>query len=160
MSIERAFEPGRGAPGIVTRVGVEWALVAVVRDLALDGWECVRLRDVVAVTRGPHERFADGVLPLRRAPRPTPELTSTAALLARLAALPILSVETEANGGFLLGRVLGLDARAVRFHGVDPGGRWHRLATRVALGDVTRVAFGDHYGAMYAKYAPYRAPSR
>lgn len=159
-SIERVFEPGRGVPGIVTRVGAEWALVAVVRELALDGWECLRVRDVVAVTRGEHERFADRVLPPRRAARPAPDLASTAALLESLSALPILSIETEANGDFLLGRVLGLDEGTLRFHGVDPGGRWHRAATGVALRDVTRVAFGDHYSAMYAKHAPYRGLER
>lgn len=61
VSVERVFEPGRGVPGIVTHVGTEWALVAVVSDLVFDGWECVRVRDVVAVTRGSHERFAEKV---------------------------------------------------------------------------------------------------
>lgn len=159
VSIERVFEPGRGVPGVVRRVGPEWALVGVVRDLELDGWECFRVRDVVAVTRGQHERFADRVLPRRRA-RPVPRLESTAALLASLKTLPILSIECETDGDFRLGKLLDLDGSTALFHGVDPGGRWYRSATRVALSDVTRVAFGDHHAAMYAKYAPYRAPSR
>lgn len=160
VSIQRSFEPGTAAPGIVTEVGEEWALVAVVSDLALDGWECVRVRDVVGVTRGSHERFAEKVLAPRRRAALAPRLDSTAALLESLRMLPMLSVENEAAGDFLLGRVLELDDRSLLFHGVDPGGRWDRSATRKALRDVTRVAFGDHYGAMYAKHAPYRAPRR
>lgn len=103
-------------------------------------------------------RTGTKVLAVRRPPRPAPRLESTAALLESLSAIPILSIECEADGDYRLGRVLELDEHSARFHCVDPGGRWDRSAIRVALRDVTRVAFGDHYSAMYAKHAPYRAP--
>jgi hypothetical protein len=153
--IRRSFSTGLG---VVCRVGVEWALVRIIDDLRVDGWECLRVRDVESVTRGTHERFAEKVLSLSSAV-PRLSLDSTHALLDGLPARRLVALECEGDGDFLLGRSLALDEASVVVHPIKASGRWFGHATRVRLDDITRVAFGDHYARMFERHGPpWRAP--
>lgn len=158
VSITRVFDTSRGTPGIVRQVRKEWALVQVVDDLRLDGWECIRLADVVAVTRGSSERFAERVLRkegVLGSPAPAQvTLNDVVTFVRTLLPLPVLALECEGDSDFLLGKPLRATSRHVVVHEVDGGGVWLRRSTRVQLSDITRVQFGDDYGRMFERYAP------
>lgn len=157
VAIRRSFD-ATNRLGVVCRVGAEWALVRVVNDLRLDGWECLRLRDVESTRRGSHERFAEKVLRLGTAP-PRVSLGTTRALVESLPPRRLVVVECEADDDFLLGRILATDERFVDVHGIDASARWARHATRVNLEDITRLQFGDHYSRSFERHeAKWRAP--
>ncbi|MDP1914747.1 MAG: hypothetical protein Q8L14_00790 [Myxococcales bacterium] len=127
-------------------------------DLRLDGWECLRVRDVESTRRGSHERFAQKVLRLGAAP-PRVSLGSTRALVESLPPRRLVVVECEADDDFLLGRILGFDDRFVDVHSIDASGRWAGHATRVSLEEITRLQFGDHYSRSFERHgAKWRAP--
>ncbi len=153
--IGRPFSKGLG---VVCRVGAKWALARIIDDLRVDGWECLRVRDVESTTRGKHERFAEKVLRLT-SPVPTLSLDSTHALLEGLPARRLVILECERDGDFLLGRMLALDEDSVVIHTIDAAGHWCGHATRVRLDDLTKVKFGDHYSAIFQRHeATWRPP--
>ncbi len=153
--IRRSFSKGLG---VVCRVGAEWALVRIIDDLRVDGWECLRVRDVEQTTRGTHERFAEKVLRLK-SPVPKLSLESSHALLEGLPARRLVILECEGDGDFLLGRMLALEKNSVVVHTIDAAGHWCGHATRVLLDDVTKVKFGDHYSRIFQRHgAMWRAP--
>lgn len=152
VSIRRSWD-ARETPGVVRRVGAVWALVQVIDDLRLDGWECLRLADVARVRRGEAERFAEHVLRrTRRLSAPAAPLDTTSRLLSWLARRRMVALECEGDRDFLLGRILEVDDEAALVQSIDVGGCWRTWATRVTLTDVTRVAFGDHSARMYARH--------
>ena len=153
--IRRSFSSGLG---VVCGVGAQWALVRIIDDLRVDGWECLRVRDVEAITRGTHERFAEKVLRLKSSVPPL-SLESTHALLEGLPARRLVILECEGDGDFLLGRMLALDEHSVVIHTIDAAGHWCGHATRVRLDDLTKVKFGDHYSAIFQRHgATWHAP--
>jgi hypothetical protein len=138
--------------GVIHRVGRAWIQVRVIDDLRFDGWEWLRRADVVRVERTTGTRFADRVLTPSAVEGPSPALESTAALLTDLPARRLVILECEADGDFLLGRILSVEASSAVVHAIDAAGRWFGHATRVVLDDVTRVHDGSHYARTYERH--------
>jgi len=160
VTLERPFADLARPLVAVCRVGKEWLLAHKVDDLRVDGWECLRIRDVRGVSRGAHEPFAERVLGGEKAldqhEHPDVDLDDAAGLLRGLRGRPMVTWECEADGAFLLGTILRVGRRSAVIHPVGANGVWFRHAVRVALEDITRVAAADHYGRMFERYARVR----
>lgn len=155
VSVARSVGPEK--LGIVRAVGRDWLLLHMVTDLRLEGFECLRVAAVTEVSSGRHERFAARALSgERRTTTPTLPLDSTTSMLAALCPKPLVAIECERDDDFLLGKLLHVDARSAVIHSIDAACEWHPHASRVALGDITRVMFEDHYSGVFAAHAPPR----
>jgi hypothetical protein len=146
--------------GVVHRVGRVWVQVRVIDDLRFDGWEWLRRADFVRVERTTGTRFADRVLTPGAVEGPTPALASTAALLTDLPAKRLVILECEADGDFLLGRILSVEHSSAVVHAIDSAGRWFDHATRVDLDDVSRVHLGSQYARTYERHGDRWRPPR
>jgi hypothetical protein len=164
VSIARVIGAPTKSLGMVCGVGQSWLLVHIVDDLRFDGYECLRVQDVTGVSRGRHERFAWRVLVGARGAteleHPALPLEATGPMLRALRATPLIALVCEDDDDFLLGHLLRVDANSATIHTIDAAGKWSRSATRVALRDITRVQFGDHYSLVFTAHAPPRPAPR
>ena len=138
--------------GFVVSMSERWvALQSFVDSVFFDGYEVVRIADVVDVKDQRGEGYVERAL--AGLGRPEVDFTlagaeTTSEVLKAAAdhsSLVCIRIEMEREDPMLVGRIVRLGARKYDIHFIDPGGVWESEPRREWYGDVTRVMFGDRY---------------
>ena len=151
VQIHRRFEEAP-VQGYVLGVGPSFFLIALVNDrLWHDGFECLRLTDLVSVEPHLYAEFVERALYLRGLRRPKLPKVSLGSIeeILRTAGtkFPLVSIQCEAKypDACYIGRVLATNRTQVTMLEIEPDATWD-LEPRVhSLRSITRVSFGGDY---------------
>ena len=143
--------------GYVLDVGPKFFLLSLVSDrIWFDGFECVRVSDVIAIKPDPYADFAERALKKRgeRVPKkPRVDLERIEALLLSASrAFPLLAIHLEQADPDVcwIGRVRGVGRGRVSLLEINPDARWDQEPREHRLSKITRVNFaGDYENALH-----------
>ena len=138
--------------GYVLDLGPKFFLVAVVSDrIWFDGFECIRLADVLNLRPDSHGAFAESALRIRGERIPEKPPISVASieelLLSAGREFPLVTVHLEQADPDVcwIGRVLSIERGRVSLLGITPDAKWEEKPEIYRLTQITRVSFGADY---------------
>jgi hypothetical protein len=137
--------------GYVQAVGAKWMLLAVLRDVTLDGFVALRLKDIAKAERCYAPKFWRRALELRgewppAAPMDEITLDGIRGLLEPAGeALVAVYIEREDPGVCFIGVPVKVTRRRLHLTEVTAKAKWRTDGSRWDLKSITRVDFGDRY---------------
>ncbi len=147
--------------GRVLGIGPGFVMVAVVNDgIRLDGFECFRRPDIVAIEDDPYAAFIETALARRgETNRNAPavslasieDLLETAGRAFRLITIHCEEIDPEVC---YIGNVHEIADGYLVMREITPAAEWDAEVERHPTADITRVAFGADYEEALALVAP------
>ncbi|MEV8533825.1 hypothetical protein [Streptomyces sp. NPDC051211] len=170
VRLRRSMPGAERLEGFVVGTGTEWTLMAVCKDIQLDGWAAVRTADITKVRRRGDETCLTvralrrrGEWPVR-APVPAVPLDGLPALAdaaSRGFGLISLHAERQVPDACWIGEVTELRPKSLRIREVDTEAQWRSTPSRFRFKDVTRVDFGGRYEQTLREFSgPYHRDGR
>jgi hypothetical protein len=139
--------------GYVVALGPELVALHVLSDrIGLDGYEVLRLRDLLAVVDGfPSHSFYTRALEMKGEGPAVPAWLDLSSLPAAIGSvrrnqpLIVLHRERMAPGEIAVGCVRQALPSGIRLHWMTPRAEWEEDRTLYRYGSITRVQFGGEY---------------
>jgi len=151
VRIRRRFEDSP-IRGYVFEVGPKFFLLAIVSDrIWLDGFECLRIKDVLRIESDPYADFAETALKKRGQQRPRkPKIdleSKQSILLSAQKAFPLLTIHLEEKDPDVchIGKICAITKGKVSLLGIDPRAKWESDPDEFRLSQITRINFGGDY---------------
>lgn len=151
--------------GYVLGMGPGFVLVSVVNDrIWLDGFECFRRPDIIAIEDERNSAFIEAALVQRGETNPETsaislasieDLLETAGRAFRLVTIHCEEVDPEVC---YIGNILEIANGNLLMREITPAAEWDAELQRHSTADITRVAFGADYEEALALVAPSASP--